>query len=398
MDSLIRNSAAIGQSLQKDAPPGFQIHRHHGNAAMFLPTVLIKQMMQEAAHQVADKEADEEEEEAALEACIPEPAAVGATPLIPIFNRESIDRAINSVKADGDEKSGQILPTLEDAKRDEGFRHTLSCKVTLSLIRDQLRDVVSEMPNLALATDALASELALALSGPANEFQVTPMLLYGAPGIGKTRFASHLAAILGVSFDKLSMGAASGAFELCGVSRGWGTTRPGRIAKLLARGDSAAPVVLLDEIDKVGSDPRFPVIPTLLDLLEPDSARHFRDECLELEFDASRIIFVATANDIHDIPGPLCSRMRMIEILPPTLEQRFQVASRIASGFEKRYGVTFSKEILNQIAENQDIDLRGVQQILRQAAGRALIENRQITNDDLPLPIEIGQRQRMGFL
>ena len=268
--------------------------------------------------------------------------------------------------------------------------------MTLSHIRDQLQDLLSEMPNLALAMDALAAELALALSGPSNEFRVTPMLLHGAPGIGKTRFVSQLAAILGVGFDKLSMGAASGAFELCGVSRGWGTTRPGRIAKLLARGESASPVVLLDEIDKMGSDPRFPVIPTLLDLLEPDSAGHFRDECLELEFDASRIIFVATANEIHDIPAPLCSRMRMIEILPPTLEQRFQVASRIAAGFEERYGVTFSKEILGQIAENQDIDLRGVQQILRQAAGRALIENRQITNDDLNLPVEIGQR--MGFL
>ncbi|MFH1987994.1 MAG: AAA family ATPase [Pseudomonadota bacterium] len=394
MDNLISQSAAIRLSGQRDIPPGFQIHRQQGNAAMLLPTVLIKQMQQEASQQVADEEADEEE--AALEACIPEPAPVGTTPLVPVFNRESIDRATKTVKADGDEKSGQILPTLEDAKRDDGYRHALSGNVTLSHIRDHLQNVVSEMPNLALAAEALASELALALSGPPDEFRVTPMLLYGAPGIGKTRFVSQLAAILGVGFDKLSMGAASGAFELCGVSRGWGTTRPGRIAKLLARGESAAPVVLLDEIDKMGSDPRFPVIPTLLDLLEPDSARHFRDECLELEFDASRIIFVATANEIHDIPGPLCSRMRMIEILPPTLEQRFQVVSRIAAGFEERYGVTFSNEILNQIAENRGIDLRGVQQILRQAAGRALIQDRQITNDDLNLPDEIGQR--MGFL
>ena len=394
MDSLISQPSAIRLSGGRDSPPGFAIHRQQGNAAMLLPTDLIKQMQQEAAQQIEDEEAYEEE--GALEACISEPAPVSATPLVPIFNRESIDRAIKSLKADGDEKSGQILPTLEDAKRDDGYRHALSANVTLSHIRDQLQDLLSEMPNLALAMDALAAELALALSGPSNEFRVTPMLLHGAPGIGKTRFVSQLAAILGVGFDKLSMGAASGAFELCGVSRGWGTTRPGRIAKLLARGESASPVVLLDEIDKMGSDPRFPVIPTLLDLLEPDSAGHFRDECLELEFDASRIIFVATANEIHDIPAPLCSRMRMIEILPPTLEQRFQVASRIAAGFEERYGVTFSKEILGQIAENQDIDLRGVQQILRQAAGRALIENRQITNDDLNLPVEIGQR--MGFL
>lgn len=394
MDHLITNSAATRQSAQREAPQGFQIHRQQGNAAMLLPTVLIKQMQQEASQQVAHEEADEQD--ASLEVCIPETAPVAAAPLVPVFKRESIDRAIMTIMAGDDEKSGQILPTLEEAKRDEGYRRALSGKVTLSKIRDHLQNVVCEMPNLALAADALAAELALAVSGPSNEFRVTPILLHGAPGIGKTRFVSQLAAVLGVGFDKLSMGAASGAFELCGVARGWGTTRPGRIAKLLARGESAAPVVLLDEIDKMGSDPRFPVIPTLLDLLEPDSARHFRDECLELEFDASRIIFVATANEIHNIPGPLCSRMRMIEILPPTVEQRFQVATRIAGDYEDRYGVTFSEDILNQIAVNQDIDLRGVQQILRQVAGRALIENRQITNDDLNLPVEI--EQRMGFL
>lgn len=394
MDNLNSKSAAIRLSGGREAPQGFQIHRQQGNAAMFLPTVLIKQMQQEAAQQVAYEEADEEE--AALDACIPEPAPVATMPLVPVFKRELIDRAIMTIMAGDDEKSGQILPTLEDAKRDDGYRRTLSGKVTLSHIRDHLQTVVSEMPNLSLAADALAAELALAVSGPSNEFRVTPMLLHGAPGIGKTRFVSQLAEALGIGFDKLSMGAASGAFELCGVARGWGTTRPGRIVKLLARGECAAPVVLLDEIDKMGSDPRFPVIPTLLDLLEPDSARRFRDECLELDFDASRIIFVATANKIDDIPGPLRSRMRMIEILPPTVEQRFQVATRIADDFKDRYDITIGEEILSQIAMKESIDLRGVQQILRQAAGRALIENRQITNGDLDLPVEIGQR--MGFL
>ena len=138
------------------------------------------------------------------------------------------------------------------------------------------------------------------------------------------------------------------------------------------------------------------MIPTLLDLLEPDSARRFRDECLELEFDASQIIFIATANEIHGLPAPLCSRIRMVEIPPPTVEHRYQIAARIAGGFEDRYGVTFSDDILNRIAENQAIDLRGVQQMLRQAAGRALIESRPIKNDDLGLAVV--PQQRMGFL
>lgn len=394
MDNLIRNSATIRQSAQREAPPDFQIHRQQGDAAMYLPTDLVKEIQQEASHQVTIEEANKEK--ALLETSIPESTSAAAAPFVQVFDQKSIDRAIRRIMAGDSEKPGQILPTLEDAKRDEGYRRIQSGELTLCRIRDHLQNVVSEMPNFALAADALAAELALAVSGPSNEFRVTPILLHGAPGIGKTRFVSQLAEILGVGFDKISMGAASGAFELCGVSQGWGTTRPGRIAKLLAHGVDAAPVVLLDEIDKMGSDPRFPVIPTLLDLLEPDSARHFRDECLELEFDASRIIFIATANEIHTIPGPLCSRMRMIQILPPTVEQRFQVAARIAAGFQDRYGVTFSEGILNQIAVTQGIDLRGVQQILRQAAGRALIENRQVSNDDLNFSIEL--ERRIGFL
>ena len=395
MDHLIRNSATTRQSVQREAPPGFQIHRQQNKTAIFLPTNLVEQIQNEASQQEFDEAADEVE--APLEASIAEPAPVTETARVPIFKRELIDRAIMEFKAGDDERyTHNILPTLEDAKREDGYRRTLSGKVTLTHIRDHLQNVVSEMPNLALAADALAAELALAVSSPSNEFRVTPMLLHGAPGIGKTRFVSQLAALLGVGFDKVSMGAASGAFELCGVARGWGTTRPGRIAKLLARGESAAPVILLDEIDKLGSDPRFPVIPTLLDLLEPDSARRFRDECLELEFDASQIIFIATANEIHGLPAPLCSRIRMVEIPPPTVEHRYQIAARIAGGFEDRYGVTFSDDILNRIAENQAIDLRGVQQMLRQAAGRALIESRPIKNDDLGLAVV--PQQRMGFL
>ena len=201
MDNLIRNSATTRQ-VQGEAPPGFQIHRQQSKTAMFLPTNLVKQMQDEAFRQEFDEAADEVE--TPLEASIPEPAPVAATSRVPIFKRESIDRAIQELKATDDEKFGHnILPTLEEAKREDGYRRTLSGKVTLTHIRDHLQNVVSEMPNLALAADALAAELALAVSSPSNEFRVTPMLLHGAPGIGKTRFVSQLAALLGVGFDKV---------------------------------------------------------------------------------------------------------------------------------------------------------------------------------------------------
>lgn len=368
MDNSIRNSSPPRQWPPKYALPGCQIHRQHGNSSLLPSTDPIEQSDREASQQVTDEGADEEQ--LPLEAGRPELAGSSPIPLIQVFKQASIDREIQAILKGADEKSSQILPTLKDAQRAKGYRHGLSGKERLSSIRENIQKMVSEMPNFSLAADVLAAELALAVSGPGDEFRVTPILLHGSPGIGKSRFASLLAGALDVGFDKISMGSSSGAFELCGVSRGWGTTRPGRIAKLLARGKSAAPVVVLDEIDKIGSDPRFPVIPTLLDLLERDSARNFRDECLELEFDASRIIFIATANEVHEISGPLLSRMRMIEILPPTPEQRFQVATRIARGYEDRFGIAFSEDFLSVITEKASIDLRGIQQILRLAACR----------------------------
>ena len=135
---------------------------------------------------------------------------------------------------------------------------------------------------------------------------IPPFLLLGKPGVGKTHFAMQLAQSLGVDMAKISAGGAQGGFQLTGSHTSWKGARPRSLTALLAAGKSAAPVNVINEIDKI-VDARYPVLPVLLNLLERGTAKQFTDEFFEMEIDASKIIFVLTANSTVGIPESLLS-------------------------------------------------------------------------------------------
>jgi len=163
--------------------------------------------------------------------------------------------------------------------------------------------------NLREPIEKLRIDLMLSSAMRAKDFRVRPILLTGQPGVGKTHFALKLAEILGVPMRKWSAGSTQASFQLTGGDSGWRHARPGMIVELLAKGASATPVLVLDEVDKIGADGHYPVTPVLLDLLEPETASTFQDTFLRMAFDASRIIFVLTANDLDAVPAPLCKRV-----------------------------------------------------------------------------------------
>ncbi|MDC6179949.1 AAA family ATPase [Ralstonia solanacearum] len=179
--------------------------------------------------------------------------------------------------------------------------------------------------NLREPIQKLKIDLTLMSAMRTKDFRVRPILLTGQPGVGKTHFALKLAEILGVPMRKWSAGSAQAGFQLTGGDSAWRDARPGMIFEVLARGDSATPVLVLDEVDKLGESGRYPVTPVLLDLLESGTARAFEDTFLRIAFDASRIIYVLTANDLAAVPAPLLSRLEVFDIPAPDPEQRLRL-------------------------------------------------------------------------
>lgn len=318
-----------------------------------------------------------------------------ATNAVQVFDLAELAESAKARQESEHDRLKSHLTDLEAARRGGGLRHLLTHS-RQQIVAD-LEALRCEMPNFSEVIDILSAELALSLAGKPEDFHVSSVCMNGTPGIGKTRFGRELARLLDVACDVISLGAAYGGFELAGVSPGWGSTRSGRLFRLLAYGKSACHVVLLDEVDKMPNHSNYPALPVILDLLEVDSSRKFRDEGLEIRFDASKLIFIATSNEYDNIPAPLQSRTRMVEILPPTAEQRLGIAERIANTYARKVEVNFQPAVLEAIAA-PDIDLRELHRSLREMAGLALAkEKKEVTLQELK-PRKPTAKRAIGFL
>lgn len=228
-------------------------------------------------------------------------------------------------------------------------------------------------PNFSEVTRHLLNQFALARRD-ANRLNLQPILLVGPPAAGKTWWAEEVAKALGLRSEFVPMGAVSSSWELSGASSSWMRARPGRVLRTFLETTSASPLFILDEVDKISAGNYDPA-PVLLYLLDPITATRFRDEFFDMEFDVSRSIFIATANNPERMDPALRSRFREFVVRAPARDERLPIIRSIWQSVRRdrprlRLPVQLRRETLAVLADRFD-DARQIRRLIEDGLGKA---------------------------
>ncbi len=255
-----------------------------------------------------------------------------------------------------------------------------------------------ELPNFSEVLRDLRKQLALCMPTE-DPLEITPILLLGDPGIGKTHFARRLAQLLGTGFGFVSMSSLTAGWVLSGASSQWKNSRTGKVFDTMVHGDYANPLIIVDEIDKASAEGHYDPLGALYSLLEHDTARSFADEFAEIPLDCSDIVWVATANDASRIPEPILNRMNVYEIAAPDADGGRRIAQllyqeiRSTHAWGQAFPDTLHPAVQDRLAQ---VAPREMRRALLGAFGNAkLAERCELQPDDL---LERSQRRtRIGF-
>ncbi|MGQ8337625.1 endopeptidase La [Sunxiuqinia sp. A32] len=245
-----------------------------------------------------------------------------------------------------------------------------------------------------------------------NDMKAPILCLYGPPGVGKTSLGKSIARALDRKYIRMSLGGLHDEAEIRGHRKTYIGAMPGRILQNIKKAKSSNPVFILDEIDKVSQDFHGDPASALLEVLDPEQNTEFHDNYVEIEYDLSKVMFVATANTLNTIAAPLRDRLELIDVSGYIVEEKVEIAKRHLipkqleeHGVGKRM-VTFPKEAIEYIIEHYTRE-SGVRElnkklakVIRRIAKKIAFEedfNKKLTKEDIREYLGVNQYNRENY-
>jgi len=198
------------------------------------------------------------------------------------------------------------------------------------------------------------------------------LCFYGPPGVGKTSLGKSIAEAMGRKYVRMSLGGVHDESEIRGHRKTYIGAMPGRVVQNLKKAEAANPVFILDEIDKLGRSNHGDPSSALLEVLDPEQNSAFYDNYVETEMDLSKVMFIATANNLADIQAPLRDRMELIEVNGYTIEEKIEIAKQHllpkqieAHGLTKK-DISLDKKVLEKLVEEytNESGVRGLEKMV----------------------------------
>ena len=308
-----------------------------------------------------------------------------------VYDVAAVERALQELPASASEA---LKSLYEKMLKSGGAR--LTVKPSGIPVMDQLYD---ELPNFADVLDDIRKHIALCASSE-DPMELPPMLLLGEPGIGKTHFGQRIAQLLATGFGLVSMSSMTAGWILSGASSQWKNAKPGKVFDTLLHGNYANPVILVDEIDKVGGESHYDPLGALYGLLEHDTASQFVDEFVEIPVNASGVVWIATANDGTRIPEPILNRVNAYSIDPPDKHGARRIAQSIYDDIRRSHdwGRLFPEvpapAVIDRLSE---LGPREMRRAIMNGFGNAKLDGRdEVRTGDID-GNNAQKRQRIGF-